>query len=68
MKKSANLSRGEALEKIIADAQNMPGIIDLLKVYGGLDELMLKSSEYLQIYKSKTASLSSNSSSSFVRR
>ena len=68
MKKDADISRDETLEKIISDAQNMPGIIELLKVYGSLNELILKSNEYLRIYQPRTTSLSSNSSSSFLRR
>ena len=68
MEEKLNLSRDKALEKMISDAEKMPGILDLLKVYGSLDELMLRSSEYLRLYQPKTTSLSSNSSSSFMRR
>jgi hypothetical protein len=63
MKERVNLSRRDALEKMIAEAQSMPGLMDLMAVYGKLDELMLKSKEYLSVYTPKTISLLSNSSS-----
>lgn len=53
----------DALEEMISEAQNMPGLIDLMAVYGKLDELMLKSKEYLSVYTPKTISSLSNSSS-----
>lgn len=56
-------TRSNDLEKMISEAQNMPGLIDLMTVYGKLNELMLKSQEYLSIYKSKTISSLSSSSS-----
>jgi hypothetical protein len=56
-------SRTAALEKMISEAQNMPGLIELMAVYGKLDELMLKSKEYLSVYTPKTTSSLSSSSS-----
>jgi len=64
MEERVILSRKDALEKIISDAQNMPGIIDLMAVYGKLDELVLQSKEYLNVYTTKTISSSSLSNSS----
>ena len=63
MKERVILSRSDALEKMISEAQNMPGLIDLMAVYGKLDELMLKSKEYLSVYTPKTISSLSNRSS-----
>jgi len=63
MKEKDISSRNEALEKMISEAQNMPGIMDLMAVYGELDKLMLKGKEYLAVYTTKTISSSSNSSS-----
>ena len=48
---------------MISEAQNMPGLIDLMAVYGKLDELMLESKEYLKVYTPKTISSLSSSSS-----
>ena len=63
MKEKVISSRSKDLEKMISEAQNMPGLIDLMAVYGKLDELMLKSKEYLSVYTPKTISSLSNSSS-----
>ena len=63
MKEKIISSRSKDLEKMISEAQNMPGLIDLMAVYGKLDELMLKSKEYLSVYTPKTISSLSNSSS-----
>jgi len=63
MKEKDISSRNEALEKMISEAQNMPGIMDLMAVYGELDKLMLKSKEYLSVYAPKVTSSLSNSSS-----
>jgi hypothetical protein len=63
MKDEVMPSRKDELEKLIFEAQNMPGIIDLMKVYGGFDELILKSREYLDAFKPKTITTLSNNSS-----
>jgi len=63
MKEKVISSRSKDLEKMISEAQNMPGLIDLMAVYGKLDELMLKSKEYLKVYAPKTISSLSSSSS-----
>lgn len=63
MKEKIISSRSKDLEKMISEAQNMPGLIDLMAVYGKLDELMLKSKEYLSVYTPKTISSLSSSSS-----
>jgi hypothetical protein len=63
MKEKDVSSRSEALERMISEAQNMPGIMDLMAVYGKLDELMLQSKEYLNVYAPKVTSSLSNSSS-----
>lgn len=63
MKEKDISSRNEALEKMISEAQRMPGIMDLMSLYGKLDDLMLKSKEYFAVYTTKTISSSSNSSS-----
>ncbi|OHB82333.1 MAG: hypothetical protein A3J73_02705 [Planctomycetes bacterium RIFCSPHIGHO2_02_FULL_38_41] len=63
MKEKIISSRSKDLEKMISEAQNMPGLIDLMAVYGKLDELMLKSKEYLSVYTPKTISSLSNRSS-----
>ncbi|MDO8141904.1 MAG: hypothetical protein Q6358_10435 [Candidatus Brocadiales bacterium] len=63
MKEKIISSRSKDLEKMISEAQNMPGLIDLMTVYGKLDELMLKSKEYLSVYTPKTTSSLSSSSS-----
>ncbi|MBI5208166.1 MAG: hypothetical protein HY934_10330 [Candidatus Firestonebacteria bacterium] len=63
MERKVTLSRTDALQKMISEAQNMPGLIDLMTVYGKLNELMLKSNEYLSVYTSKKISSLSNSSS-----
>lgn len=63
MKRKVTSSRSDALRKMISKAQNMPGITDLMTVYGKLNELMLKSNEYLSVYTpKKNSSLSSSSS------
>jgi hypothetical protein len=56
-------SRSDVLEEMISDAQKMPGLIELMAVYGELDKLMLKSKEYLAVYTTKTISSLSSSSS-----
>ena len=63
MKEKIISSRSKDLEKMISEAQNMPGLIDLMAVYGKLDELMLESKEYLKVYTPKTISSLSSSSS-----
>lgn len=63
MGKKTVSSRSDALEKMISDAQKMPGLIELMAVYGELDKLILKSKEYLAVYTPKTISSSSSSSS-----
>lgn len=63
MKEKVISSRSKDLEKMISEAQNMPGLIDLMTVYGKLDELILKSQQYLNVYRSKTISSLSSSSS-----
>jgi hypothetical protein len=55
--------RNTDLQKMISDAQHMPGIADMMKVYGKYDEFVSKSQEYLKIYTSKTFSSLSNNSS-----
>lgn len=50
MEEKITQSRNDALEEMISRAQNMPGLIDLMEVYGRLDELILKSEEYLSFY------------------
>lgn len=56
-------SRTAELEKLISEAQKAPGLIDLMKVYGKYDELLVKSREYLKVFNQKTYSTLSNSSS-----
>ena len=63
MKEKFISSRSNDLEKLILEAQNMPGLINLMAVYGKLDELILKSKEYLSVYTPKTISSLSSSSS-----
>jgi hypothetical protein len=63
MKEKDISSRNEALEKMISEAQNMPGIMDLMLLYGKLNELMLKSKTYLSVYAPKITSSLGNSSS-----
>jgi hypothetical protein len=55
-------SRSDDLQKMITEAQQMPGIIDVARAYGNFDELMLKSQEYLNIFTPKVVSSSSNGS------
>jgi hypothetical protein len=63
MEEKAKSLRSQDLEKMITEAQNMPGIVDLMAVYGNLNELILKSQEYLGIYTPKIISSLSNRSS-----
>ena len=55
--------RNTDLQKMISEAQHMPGIADMMKLYGRYDEFVSKSKEYLKIYTSKTFSSLSNNSS-----
>lgn len=63
MEEKAKSLRSQDLEKMITEAQNMPGLVDLMAVYGDLNELTLKSQEYLGIYTPKIISSLSNRSS-----
>ena len=62
MNEQTSKSRKDELEKMILEAQKIPGLKDLLEVYGGLEEVILKSQEYLYAYKPKTYTTLSNNS------
>jgi len=63
MEEKTKSLRSQDLEQMFADAQNMPGLVDLIAVYGDLNEFILKSQEYLSIYTPKIISSLSNRSS-----
>lgn len=48
--KGQSLSRSENLKKMLKEAENIPGLVELMTVYGSLDELLLKTQEYLGAY------------------
>ena len=50
-------------ETLYPNAQNMPGIVDMMKAYGKYDELVSRSNEYLKVYTTKIFSSLSNNSS-----
>jgi hypothetical protein len=62
MKKENDVSRNEALQKMISEAQKKPGIIELMTLHGELDKLMMISKEYLSAYHVRTTSTLSNKS------
>lgn len=63
MRNSVISKRDIDLQDMISNAQNMPGIVDMMKVYGKYDELVSRSNEYLKVYTTKIFSSLSNNSS-----
>ena len=49
-------------EELIKKAQEMPGIIELMKVYGQYEEMIYKSNYYLGAIKPKIISSTTDSS------
>lgn len=56
-------SRVEDLEKMNAEAQKLTGVVELLTVYGGFNDVMSIGQEYLNAFQVRTSSTVSNSSS-----
>ena len=63
MRNSVISKRDIDLQNMISNAQNMPGIVDMMKAYGKYDELVSRSNEYLKVYTTKIFSSLSNNSS-----
>ena len=63
MRNSVISKRDIDLQNMISNAQNMPGIVDMMKAYGKYDELVSRSDEYLKVYTTKIFSSLSNNSS-----
>lgn len=63
MRNSVISKRENDLQNMISNAQNMPGIVDMMKAYGEYNELVSRSNEYLKVYTTKIFSSLSNNSS-----
>jgi len=53
----------EEYNDLISKAQNQAGISELMRVYGGYDELLRQSKEYLESHKVSSQILTTSNSS-----